>query len=514
MPSAVRAQGLAELAPSKVSGRMFWLPPDIRANIQGLVMRSYGRRFPFAAYAILGVTDVAAARGFVGRLIDGASDFPQIQFASTWKDGAPQTCVNIGFTYTGLVELGVPPGTFNDPNHGGLLSDFEPFVRGSWSETTAGKVGDLGRSDPAHWLFSDAAGHVVLSIFGQSYDAVQQCLGTLHDAYEAAFTEVAVVQSQDVLGNSDIYFGYHDGIAQPTLMPDNPSNEPPDGGQLMADPGAFVLGQSEDPDGGYYTTMPLPNPAARFEYGSFAALRMLLQDVDEFDNVVAKNVATVAAAYEIADPSVAEAAVKALLIGRWPNGNPLMLSPITVGMTAVPEELPVTLINDFGYVDAPASGFPVLDKGVTCPFDAHLRRTNPRDGPFSGALPVNVHRIIRRAFPYQHPYVPGSPNQNERGLLGYFISASLQEGFELVMTDWVQNRGGTPAMDPDPALGHNLPPAGPDDGYTFRFKAPPSAPAKVTCSIFAPLTTTRGSAYVYLPGLPGIRWIAEGFPAR
>ena len=146
-----------------------------------------------------------------------------------------------------------------------------------------------------------------------------------------------------------------------------------------------------------------------------------------------------------------------------------------------------------------------------------MRRTNARDGVFSGALPLNVHRIVRRAFPYQHPYVPGSPNENERGLLGYFISASLQEGFELVMADWVENRGGTPALDPDPVLAHNLPndppgPPGPDDGYAFRFKAPPDAPAKVTCSIFAPLTTTRGSAYVYLPGKPGIDWIAKGFP--
>jgi deferrochelatase/peroxidase EfeB len=513
MPSSASAQRLEQLAPSAVSGRTFWLPPDTRANIQGLVMRSYGRRFPFAAYAILTVTDAGAARAFVGRLIDETSGLPQIQFASTWTARIPLTCLNIGFTYAGLTALGVPSGTFSDSRTGELLSDFEPFVRGSWSPTSAGKVGDLGRSDPANWIFSDRTGHVVLSIFGQSYDLVQSCLDELRHAYAAAFAEVTVVQSQDVLGNSNVYFGYHDGIAQPTLMPDNPSHEPPDGGQLPVDPGAFVLGQSEDPNNGYYRTMPIPNPSAMFEYGSFAALRMLNQDVDQFDKIVEQNYAAVATAYAIQDPDVAKAALKALFIGRWPNGNPLMLSPITVGMTAIPEQLPALQLNDFGYMDAPAAGDPTLDKGVVCPYDAHVRRANPRNGIFAGALPVNVHRIIRRAFPYQSPYVPGSPDENERGLLGYFISASLQQGFELVMADWVQNRGGTPALDPDPVLGHNLPPAPPDDPYTFRFKAPPSAPAKVTCNIFAPLTTTRGSAYVYLPGRPGIDWIARNFPA-
>lgn len=512
MPSGAAERNLAELAPSAVSGRTFWLPPDARANIQGFVMRAYGRRFPFAAYAILTVTDAGAARAFVGRLIDETSGLPQIQFASTWKAQAPPTCVNVGFTYAGLTALGVPSGTFRNPATGALLSDFEPFVRGSWSATSAGKVGDLGRSAPANWVFDDRTGHVVLSIFGQSYELVQTCLDELRHAYGAACAEAAVVQSQDVLGNSDIYFGYHDGIAQPTLMPDNPSNEPPDGGQLQADPGAFVLGQSKDPKPGYYSTMPLPNPTAMFQYGSFAALRMLEQHVDTFDDVVERNYPAVAAAYGIQNPDVAKAALKALIIGRWPNGNPLMLSPITAGMTAIPEQLPVGSINDFGYLDAPAAGDAALDKGVVCPYDAHLRRANPRDGIFAASLPVNVHRIVRRAFPYQNPYVPGSPNQNERGLLGYFISASLQQGFELVMADWVQNRGGTPARDPDPALGRNLPPAAPDDPFTLRFKAPPNAPANVTCSIFAPLTTTRGSAYVYLPGRPGIDWIARNFP--
>lgn len=467
-------------------------PLDL-SQIQGIVMRGY--RYWFVRYVQLKVQDAAAACTFIGGLIDPKSGLPQVQFATDWGPVKPKFCFNVAVTYPGLKALGIPPATDASLQ----ASDYLPFVQGSAAHNVL--VGDLGQSDPSGWRFSDRTFDVVLVMWADGMPLIESLTASLQAAYGDAFTEVTYVDSQDLKDNR-IYFDYRDGIAQPTLI-GNPTKQGPDGGQALVDPAAFVLGQSRDSDpNGYYKQMQLPAPSEQFAFGSFGVLRMLRQDVESFDAFVAASTPQVKADYGLPNDLVASKAVKALVIGRWPDGAALAQYPITSELTDEPPA-PESTINDFEYGP---------DRGVKCPFTSHLRRGNPRDDGAQGAVVKNS-RIMRRAMPYQDPLCADRNDPStERGLLGFFLSASLQQGFEIVMPDWI-NGGATGALDAaDPAIGYDIAadqgtPPQPNAGYTLTYKPPKSPPKRL--QIPKPFVTTRGSAYVYLPGRPGIAWLAS-----
>jgi hypothetical protein len=50
------------------------------------------------------------------------------------------------------------------------------------------------------------------------------------------------------------------------------------------------------------------------------------------------------------------------------------------------------------------------------------------------------HRVFRRGSPYGPAYIPGQPDDSiERGLLGYFINASIENQYEFVLKQWVND---------------------------------------------------------------------------
>ena len=126
------------------------------------------------------------------------------------------------------------------------------------------------------------------------------------------------------------------------------------------------------------------------------------------------------------------------MCGRWRNGVPLALSPESdspVGGIS-PEQL-----NDFEYVNTDGSGDP---KGLRCPVGAHMRRINPRGQPVTGQGQPggsnNTHRLIRRGLPYGPVYDPTRPYDGiARGLLGYFINSSIENQYEFVLSQWVND---------------------------------------------------------------------------
>jgi deferrochelatase/peroxidase EfeB len=115
----------------------------------------------------------------------------------------------------------------------------------------------------------------------------------------------------------------------------------------------------------------------------------------------------------------------AKMCGRWRNGVPLALSPNT---DTPLEGIPPEQLNNFEYVNADGSGDP---RGLHCPVGAHIRRINPRGQPVTGQGQPggsnNTHRLIRRGMPYGPVYDPTQPYDGiERGLLGYFINANIE----------------------------------------------------------------------------------------
>jgi Dyp-type peroxidase family len=460
-------------------------------DIQGTVLRGY--RVDHARHFVLRVVDAAAARRFLGSLVDDAPGVPQVTTAARWTV-KPQCFLNLGLTCAGLAAVGVPQSS---------LSTFPAaFVRGATSPDTAKLVGDVGASDPSQWIDGLADGsavHLLLSIWSLGDRAViDEVSSSLRDAFAAALEELSALDA-DALPDNKVHFGYTDNISQPHVEGAPPTKRPRPDQQPVAPAGEFLLGH-ENQYGAVYRV----SPDALSTNSSFAAFRVLEQDVAGFEEFLQTYSAQVGV-----DPEMLAAKV----CGRWRTGVPLVLSPDT-GTPDPP--LPPERINDYEYV----SSDPALDDtfGYRCPVGSHMRRTNPRDAKVVGGG-GHLHRIIRRAMPYGPPYDPSRRDERRRGLMGYFINADLTNQFEFVMSQWVNASdfvmsvpgpgGANPVKNisgEDVLLGVNDPASS-----SFTVSLPPSGTtpwANRTITGFSPYVTTTGGAYCYLPSITALRYLA------
>ena len=245
-------------------------------------------------------------------------------------------------------------------------------------------------------------------------------------------------------------FGYTDGISMTTIH-GGPEQYPPDH-QQPCEPWLFVL---QDDAENYF----VPEPRELGLNGSFAVFKMIETDVVGFEKYLQSNKDKI-------DPEL----LAAKMCGRWRNGVPLALSPET---DSPPGGIPLEQLNNYEYVNADGSGDP---KGLRCPVGAHMRRINPRGQPVTGQGEPggsnNTHRLIRRGLPYGPAYDPKQPYDGiERGLLGYFINSSIENQYEFVLGQWVNDSEFAGAVRLHPQVeGSNDRHAGPD-GKHFRDSA-------------------------------------------
>lgn len=461
-------------------------------DIQGTILRGY--RVDFARHFVLQVDDAAQARAFLGALVAGGP-LPQITTAAPWPT-KPDTFLNLGITYQGLVALGVDPA---------YLATFPlSFRLGATDPTTAATVGDVGDSAPANWvggLDDGAAVHCVLSLWAhEDRGPLDRATALLRTAFASAFKELGALDGQ-ALADNKVHFGYTDNISQPTVEGAPPTKRPRPDCQPLAPAGEFLMGlPSQNTGGAPYVV----SPPALSTNSSFGAFRMLEQDVAGFEQFLEAGAAQVGIDKEL---------LAAKVCGRWRNGVPLVLSPTTAEPSP---PLPRADINNYNYVPAgdPAGG-DVL--GLACPIGAHMRRTNPRNENVIGAG-GSLHRIVRRAMPYGPPFDPTHPDHQPRGLIGWFINVDIANQFEFVMQNWVNDPSfvksvsvpgrGNPLFNisgQDVILGVNTPPG---TSFTVSSAPTPTSPTvnkKVTG--FGPFVTTRGGAYCYLPSITAIRYL-------
>ena len=284
-----------------------------------------------------------------------------------------------------------------------------------------------------------------------------------------------------------VHFGYVDGISMTTIR-GGPERYKPDH-QEPCEPWLFVLLDEAE---NYF----VPEPKELGLNGSFAVFKMIRTDVVGFENFLQSN-------KERIDPEL----LAAKMCGRWRNGVPLALSPETdspVGGIA-PEQL-----NNFEYVNSDGSGDP---KGLRVPVGAHIRRINPRGQPITGQGESggsnNTHRLIRRGLPYGPHYDPTKPYDGiERGLLGYFINSNIENQYEFVLSQWVNDSefAGAVRLNPkakDPIVGVQ------DPAESILVIPRPSGSPPIKITGFSSFTTTRAAAYCFLPGISAIKFIAS-----
>jgi Dyp-type peroxidase family len=473
------------------------------SDVQGLVLQGYGK-LRAAAYVVLEITDGTAAREWLRGVL------PEISFG----EERPATgALNLALTAAGLAGLGLPSG---------VTRGFSPeFLEGMSSAHRSRLLGDEGQAAPGHWTWGGPDGaevHALLLVFAPDEDALAESLTRLRSGLaDGGLREVVCLATTDI-GRGE-HFGFRDGLSQPSVSGVG-SQGPP---MHTVAPGEFLLGYSnehgqysrsplvpsvDDPDGLLprrtrgtdASTAPVtPDLEDAHDFGrngSYLVLRTLDQDVGGFWRFVDAATRTPDGAPDAA----ARTALAARMVGRWPSGAPLTMTPET-------DRPELAEDNDFGYQATDPHG-------LGCPLGAHVRRTNPRDSlPPKPGTPASVdvgkrHRLLRRGRAYGPPVSPevaleeGPDEPGRRGLHFVALCADIARQFEFISHTWVMNPSFAGLLDDaDPLLGgHSA------RGTSFTVQG---APVRRRITDVPAFVTVRGGAYFFLPGARALGYLAQ-----
>jgi deferrochelatase/peroxidase EfeB len=458
-------------------------------DIQGNLLRGY--RSANARHFALGIGNAAGGAAFIAGLVSGdESKSPQITNAEEW-DAKPHYTLNIGLTWAGLQALGVPGGTL-----AAFPTAFQqgPAVRAQAPDPDYPDgvgLGDVGESDPDNWILGgtkNATVHMVLSLYTDEHrvQRLDELTATLRALFATnGLTEISA-HDANALPHGGVHFGYRDGIAQPQIE-GAPGRDRPDM-QPQAAVGDFLLGSDYlNVYGGNYLESIPPELGDNATYGAF---RILRQDVQGFERFIVHR----GHRWQL-DPEL----VAAKLLGRWRDGTPLSLAPD--GDASIPDDR----LNEFDYAPAPGhEAFYDDVDGRRCPIGAHIRRLNPRGSLVMGR--AHSRRLVRRGMPYGPPYDPANPDDGaERGLIGLFICGDLEMQYEFILRVWANEDIATHGLRDtrDPLIG-----AQPSIGGEFVIRTDDSRDPIVFAGL-PRLVQTRGSVYVLIPGIGGLRHLAS-----
>lgn len=464
-------------------------------DIQGYIIRGYSHMM-YSRFVYCEVTDAAKAKHWIEQVSDTFTNATHIPS----KANLPDTCLNIAFTYSGLLALGM-----NKENAGNFNKEFR---EGMTTPHRQRLLGDFNTSAPENWRWGGPKNksiHVLLMVFGKDKETCLHYYDNLKDAYtHNGLTEVLQIDGQTLPNNKE-HFGFRDGISQPVIKGSGRFGPP----ENMIDAGEFLMGYKNEykvyPDSPLLDELQgevnlLPSDAGGSgkkdlgRNGSYLVIRQMEQDVSGFwgfINEATKN--------EDGSINVDESnKLAAKMMGRWPSGAPIVKFPDKDPGGNSDD-------NDFNYAKEDPDG-------LKCPFGSHLRRSNPRDS-FEDAKPStstwlsNRHRIIRRARLYGDPYV-GSPTNTkpdgEVGLLFNCFNADISRQFEFIQYTW----GNFPKVkqlynDPDPITGvREIAREGEEQNFTVQ-----ACPVNKTVKGLRRFVEIRGGAYFFFPSITTIRYL-------
>ena len=485
------------------------------ADVQGLLRFGYGH-MTSASYVLLRVKNAHTAKAWLRSA--------QVTTAVAQKP-PPNTAMNIAFTAPGLRALGVSES---------IISGFPHEFRGGMGqESRARQLGDVGTNAPSNWTWG-GHGHEphALVMFFAEPDQFNPFIQRSRDRnWSEAFEEITSLGTSDLDGDEP--FGFSDGISQPQIDWEQQLKRPCTqlGYTNVSALGEFLLGYRNEY--GKITDRPLLEPDAATEgllnaqdaptkkdlarNGSYLVMRQLEQDVRCFWKFL----------YDQAGGNLANAyQLGAKMVGRTRAGDPL----VPMQSEPIPGTDPHTASqNQFTYESDPV--------GARCPFGAHVRRTNPRNGDFPGrrlsllrklvimlgfgpkgfyedlTSSVRFHRILRRGREYgselspEEALQPPPPNESARGLHFICLNANISRQFEFLQNAWVANTKFSGLTgESDPILGNRE--SIPGCPITSNLVMPAEGTLRRRLSGLPQFVTMRGGAYFFLPSLRTLRYFA------
>ena len=480
-------------------------------RIQGGILNSYPG-INYGVLVLIKFSDAQSGRDFLETI------YSNITVESAEKKDAAMP-LNIALTSHGLQTLGLRDGVYEH-----FPKEFREGM-----EARAGMLGDIRENHPFHWKLpawnwplgrlknhkKDA--NIVCKVPLASVDAVVQILGRVEvpdgqvgenpsgDDYEfndfeklyefgadhplieevkklqREGTRILSVQplrrkyKQDRVAvdedkpnkktnrYAEEHFGFADGISQPCATPDPNHHDDVSYGEILhgyVNDKDNVKGE-EKSDNEIPPQQKIANDL--FKNSSFLVIRKLRQRVEEFEKVIREQSDNI---------GIREEVLKGKLMGRSTDGRPLVES---------------SHIQDFDF-DNDA-------EGKECPFQAHIRRSNPR-APARRKVP----RIMRRGFAYGPRFSTKGNDAVDRGLMFMSYSASIAEQFEVIQR-WISggNSTGILSGQDDPLLG--VPPAK-DSPRSFRFTHGNRA---ARCDLGStPFVELQWGMYLFAPSLSAI----------
>ncbi|HTN89870.1 MAG TPA: hypothetical protein VL242_39615 [Sorangium sp.] len=467
-------------------------------DIQGIVLYGYGR-LPFVRYVFLSIEDADRARAWL-ELAAG-----EVTSARTVKSPGAATTLHLAFTVDGLRALGFAEDE--------LTTFPTAFTQGMTAPYRSRLLGDYAANDPDNWQFGGPKTptiHALLILYAHTEEAVEALTTSQTQRLEGVGgISVIRVEGGYLKDDRKEHFGFKDGISQPKIQG---SGRTESDGEAPIKTGEFLLGYENE-----YGELPSsptvpnaldsngdlhgdPSDSGRRDLGrngTYLVYRKLSQDVEGFWKFADEHSKKEDGQ---SDPEAAKH-LGARIVGRWPGGAPLVLSPSW---------------DNPKFSDANVFNYTHMDpKSHACPAGSHIRRANPRD-----ALPPDSeeslretrrHRLMRRGRIYGPSLADGEPQGGEvadRGFQFIVINADLHRQFEFVQQTWINSpKFDGLYRDPDPLTGVH-----PHNGG--RCLTIQGEPVRRQIARMPSFVTVKGGAYFFLPSLRGIRFLAQGGYAK
>ena len=502
------------LAPRKKDAKP--APAVEMEDVQGLVARSFNALKHADYVPVYLPADAAAARRWVAEMADAVTSGAR-RSGAVLQDGR---ALNLAFTAAGIARLGADPEAFAPEFREGMVSRHQRRV-----------LGDDGPSAPERWTWGGPADevHGMLFCYARTPEGLREMVDEQGARAGRHGVRLGAPLGSVMLEADKEHFGFHDGIAQPRVAgfraPDDGEAPAPTENAIPA--GEVVLGYTnaygqvpdtptvpETPRARVLPPAPAdpddpPGTPARRDLGrngSYVVFRQLEQHVRAFWAFVDA---------QARHDAEQRKRLAARMVGRWPNGAPLVRHP-----DAEPAEFDDRTANDFLY----AGKWDDLH-GDKCPLGAHIRRTNPRDGmapgPAGSLLVADRHRLLRRGRAYGAPLassfdpadvLAADGPDTGRGLHFICFNTDLGRQFEFVQSTWVNTmKFDGLYRDADPLIGPHADPATaphPEQVTDFTVQR---CPVRHRVEGIPRFVTTVGGAYLFMPGLRALRYLgAEG----
>jgi len=471
-----------------------------RDDIQGLLIRGYSN-LKEACFIMLQFGDVSETKKYLQSL--------QTKLTNAEKSSR-DVAINVAFNNEGIRKLDLPKELWD--------SFSRQFKEGMTEPNRSFILGDYEQNDPQYWKWGTSAHepiHCMLMIYARDKNILSSAFATEKSLYQSHGIKEVITLETSRPPNDKEHFGFHDGISQPVI--DGLSDKNPGYSENVLPAGEFILGYNniygQLPDspcvlsvGDPLNLLPAKENSAGVKdfgkNGSYLVVRQMSQDVHGFWNFLKTHSKEAGASVE--DKAIC---LGAKMVGRWPSGAPLVLSPDK-------DDPSLSNANQFRYWDED-------HHGLKCPVGAHVRRTNPRNELLTeqnskdSLQMIQKHRLLRRGRAYGEPLansmeakdlMDAADDGQERGLHFMCFAGDLVRQFEFVQNAWVKfHKFGGLYDDADPIVGTKMK----KEGVTTDTFTVPAEPIRRKYKDVPQFTTVKGGAYFFFPGIRAFKYLSE-----